>query len=413
MKRCPMEVRPFRFGRRRYLKTVGVLLLAVALVAGMTGCAPRPVPYPGPSLDLEIRTWYDLDAVRENLAGNHRLMNSLNATTPGYEELAGPTANEGKGWEPMGTWVSNDPHKHKAFTGTFDGQGYEISDLSIDRPVIFYAGLFGYVHDGIIDSVRLVNAVVTGDMYVGGLVGWNLGAVTNSSAAGNVVSRQHIAGGLVGWNAGDVTMCHAAANVTGDQSVGGLVGGNSGYVDSSYSTGSVNGQWGVGGLVGRSEGAVANSFSAGSVTGRNGVGGLIGENGGTVGDSYSAATVVGDDQVGGLVGVNYYDAFYAPGAGTISRCYSIGKVSGQSSVGGLVGDNPGSVSDSFWDVETSGIGESDGGTGKTTRVMISLATFTAANWPITAVEAGQTNSAYIWNIVDGETYPFLSWETAV
>ncbi len=403
-------------GRHRYLKTVGVLLLALALVAGVTGCDPSPVPYPGPSLDLEIRTWYDLDAVRDNLAGRHRLMNSLNASSPGYEELAGPTANQGKGWDPIGTHLSDDRHKYKAFTGTFDGQGYEISDLSIDRPILFYAGLFGYVQDGIIDSVLLLNAAVTGSMYVGGLVGWNHGVVTNSSAMGNVVSRQHIAGGLVGWNGGSVIICHAAANVTGDQAVGGLVGGNSGNVDSSYSTGSVNGRWGVGGLVGVSEGAVANSCSAGSVTGREGVGGLMGRNGGTLSNSYSAATVAGDIRVGGLVGENYYDFLHSGGAGTVSRCYAAGSVIGQSSVGGLVGDNPGSVISSFWDMETTGQTISDGGTGKTTAKMMDIATFTATEgpdqpWDVVAVAPGETDSDHIWNIVDSETYPFLSWET--
>jgi hypothetical protein len=41
--------------------------------------------------------------------------------------------------------------------------------------------------------------------------------------------------------------------------------------------------------------------------------------------------------------------------------------------------------------------------------MKSIATFTA--WDIIAVTPGQTNSAYIWNIVDDETYPFLSWQS--
>ena len=411
-------------GSRRYqrMARVGIFLIVAALLAVLAGSGCngfRPPTPPGPSLDLEIRTWYDLDAIRDNLAGHHRLMNSLNATSPGYEELASPRANDGKGWQPIGTWVSNDPHKYKAFTGTFDGQGYEIIDLSIERPILFRAGLFGYVHDGTIDSVRLVNAAVTGDMYVGGLIGVNSGVVTNSSATGNVVSRQHIAGGLVGWNGGSLIICHAAANVTGDQAVGGLVGGNSGNIDSSCSTGNVNGQWGVGGLVGvNDEGAVDNSCSAGNATGRKGVGGLVGQNGGTVGDSYSAATVVGDDQVGGLVGVNYYDFIHSGGPGTISRCYSIGRVSGQSSVGGLVGDNPGSVSGSFWDVGTTGQTISYGGTGKTTAQMMGIATFTDTAtegldepWDIVAVAPGETDADHIWNIIDGETYPFLSWES--
>ena len=51
----------------------------------------------------EIRDWYDLDAIRDNLGGSYILMNDLDSTTAGYEELASPTANGGKGWEPIGS----------------------------------------------------------------------------------------------------------------------------------------------------------------------------------------------------------------------------------------------------------------------------------------------------------------------
>jgi len=50
----------------------------------------------------EIWDWYDLDAIRDDLSGSYILMNDLDATTPGYEELAGPTANAGRGWKPIG-----------------------------------------------------------------------------------------------------------------------------------------------------------------------------------------------------------------------------------------------------------------------------------------------------------------------
>jgi hypothetical protein len=84
-------------------------------------------------------------------------------------------------------------------------------------------------------------------------------------------------------------------------------------------------------------------------------------------------------------------------------------VTGENHVGGLVGDSSGTVSNSFWDTETSGQATSDGGTGKTTAEMKSIATSSA--WDIIAVaNPSIRNPAYIWNIVDDETYPFLSWE---
>jgi len=79
-----------------------------------------------------------------------------------------------------------------------------------------------------------------------------------------------------------------------------------------------------------------------------------------------------------------------------------------------VGYNQGTVSNSFWDMETSGMEESDGGTGKTTVEMQDIGTFadTATEglddpWVIIAVALGVTNPAYTWNIVDGQAYPFL------
>ena len=103
-------------------------------------------------------------------------------------------------------------------------------------------------------------------------------------------------------------------------------------------------------------------------------------------------------------------------SGTVSNSYSTASVTGVSSVGGLVGDNyEGTMSNSFWDKDTSctttgvGAGDSTGVTGKSTEEMQDIATFSA--WDIIAVALGATNPAYTWNIVDGETYPFLSWQS--
>jgi len=63
-----------------------------------------------------------------------------------------------------------------------------------------------------------------------------------------------------------------------------------------------------------------------------------------------------------------------------------------------------------WKTETSEQATSDGGTGKTTVQMQNIDTFSGAAWNIIAVALNQTNPAYIWNIVDDVTYPFLSWQ---
>jgi uncharacterized repeat protein (TIGR02543 family) len=331
----------------------------------------------------EIEDWYDLDAVRGDLGGTYLLMNDLDSTTPGYEELASPTANMGKGWDPIG-FAYGDP-----FTGSFDGQGYEIRDLYINRPDEEHIGLFGYVDDGgVIENVGLVGVDVTSWDHVGGLVGDNGGG-------------------------GTVNNCYTTGSVSGDSSVGGLAGGSSGIVTNSFSSSDVTGDPDsvmVGGLIGQNTwGSINGCYSTGDVIGRGSVGGLAGySEDSTISNSYATGSVSGYSQVGGLVGWVYlYEE-----ESVVSNSYSTGNVAGDVYVGGLVGLNEdGTVSNSFWDTETSGQATSDGGVGKTTAGMKSLSTFSGATWDIIGVSSGVTNPVYLWNIIDGDTYPFLSWQS--
>ena len=81
--------------RHHYLVKFSSFLITAALIVGIAGCGPLPPSQD--SQDLEIRDWYDLDAVRDNMSGNHTLMNDLDSTTAGYEELASQTATQGNG----------------------------------------------------------------------------------------------------------------------------------------------------------------------------------------------------------------------------------------------------------------------------------------------------------------------------
>ena len=325
--------------------------------------------------------------------------------------------------------LDGDPNFYIPYlAGEFDGNGHKISNLSFNFGFVSQVGLFGYLaSSGNVTQVRVetvnmtgywgvgglvgytcegtvsnsyVMGNVTGDRDVGGLVGQNYGTVSNSYSTGSVAGGSYV-GGLVGLTDGTVTNSYASGTVTSSYVAGGVVGLNDGIVSNSYYAGNVTGNWSVGGLVGVNYGAVSNSYSTGSVTGDGNVGGLVGLTDGTVSDSYSCGNVTGDYHVGGLVGGN---------RGTVSDSYSTGSVAGYSNVGGLVGRNWGTVSDSFWDTETSGQATPDGGTGKTTAEMQDIATFSGAGWNIITVALNQTNPAYIWNIVNGVTYPFLSWE---
>jgi hypothetical protein len=429
-----------------------------ALFAGGTGIEDNP---------YQIVDWYQLYNVRNDLDSYFMLMSNLDSTTAGYEEQASPTANQGKGWQPIGSYGS-------PFAGTFDGEGYEIRDLFINRPDEACVGLFGAVGDqGVIKNIGVVSTTVAGRYDVGTLVGRNNGTVSDSYAAGMVTSvsnNESVVGGLVGDNYGAVSDSYYTGNVTGGGWVGGLVGQSGGTIINCYSSADVVGSyWDVGGLVGFSYGTVCNSYSAGNVTGEGSVGGLVGQTTGTISNSYSSAEVVGSYwDVGGLVGVNsvegtvsnsystgsvtgddYVGGLVGNNAGPVSNSYSTGSVTGDHYVGGLVGSNGGidnnghicrgavsnsystgsvtggyavggliglmgygTISNSLWDMETSGIATSDGGTRKTTTEMKDIATFSVAGWNITAVaNPGTRDPSYTWNIIDGQTYPFLSWQS--
>jgi len=332
--------------------------------AGGNGTAENP---------YQIADWYHLDNVRNYLSSYFIVINDLDSNSIGYTELASTTAHEGKGWQPIA--VNN------TFVGSLDGQGYEICDLFIDRPDESEVGLFGAVGEvGVIENVG-VNGNVTGYDNAGGLVGRSEGTMSNSYATCRVIGNYNV-GGLVGKNdnfEGTVTNSYATGNVTGANNVGGLVGWNR-------------------------EGTMSNSYATGRVTGNNNVGGLVGKNSDTVSNSYAHGRVTGNDNVGGLVGRN-------DNTGSVSDSYSTGSVTGSIHVGGLIGRNPGTESNSFWDTDTSGQGSSDGGTGKTTEEMMEFSTFDGAGWDITTVaNSSARNTDYIWNIVDEETYPFLSWQ---
>jgi hypothetical protein len=271
-------------------------------------------------------------------------------------------------------------------------------------------GLVGYNYYATVDNCHATGTVTgsSSSSGVGGLVGGSYyGSVSNSYAEGNVINGGLYVGGLVGGNShGSVEGCHATGSVHGsDDCVGGLVGDNSGSVSYSYATGDVTGNsWEVGGLIGSNEGPVTKSFSTGSVSGAGlGVGGLLGYNDDTVDNSYALGAVGGGSEVGGLVGRQDYGA-------TVNVCYSVGSVTGSSSVGGLVGLNYGTVTHSPWDTQTSGQLTSAGGTAATTAQMQDIASY-GSSWDITTVDHDyDRNSAYLWNIVNGVTYPFLSWQ---
>jgi hypothetical protein len=308
-------------------------------------------------------------------------------------------------------------------TGLFrkvHGENAVVKDLvlrNVDVRVQNYTvgALAGRLYHGArLSRCSIEDGIVSGHQTVGGLVG-AAGKITvvdychstcSVSATGNEPSN---VGGLIGINEGKVSNCYSTGSVicTG-RDFGGLVGFNRGRISNCYSTSNVIGiaasQDFVGGLVGfhiGSSAIIEHSYSLGIVSADYFVGGLVGYNDGHINNSYTLSSVSGNSSVGGLVGHNV-DTSHVGNRGGILNCYSAGSVTGNSSVGGLVGKLVGgTVSASFWDIETSGQVSSDVGTGKTTKEMQTESTFILADWDF---------STRIWKLCSGPSYPRLWWE---
>ena len=302
---------------------------------------------------IEISNIEQLDSIQYNLMGicasgacnGYELTRSLDFNNPSsYRSGTVNTAfTSGSGWDPIGTLSV------VSFNATFEGNGFTIDHLYINRTSTNYVGLFGFTESNSrIRNIGLTNVSVTGNDYVGGLVGYNYGTISQSHSTGSVRGNS-LVGGLVGWSsAGTIIQSSATGYVTGNGNVGGLVGQSiGGTIIQSHATvsvmGSVAGNRYVGGLVGNDRyGSIIQSYATGAVTGTGtstygGVGGLVGINTcGTISQSYATGAVTGTGAsggFGGLVGV-----INSCNIGTtITQSYATGDVTGVSRVGGLIG----------------------------------------------------------------------------
>ena len=285
------------------------------------------------------------------------------------------TLNEGLGFLPIGD-ASN------PFTGSYNGKGYSINNLYIQRASETHVGLFGSLGPtSELEAITLNQAEVSGADYTGILAGHlNGGKIRNSSTSGSVASPDRT-GGLVGLAENDALIFRSSSSAS-----------VSGPVDASQR---------LGGLVGFSNTShLIESFATGTVTGQEILGGLVGltRNGASIVDSYATGEVVGNTRrAGGLLG------YMRDNPSSVTRSYASGKVSAATLTGGLIGEraNSGSITNNYWDVETteqtSGVSNTDDGTtGLTTSQM-------------TGSNAAENMAAFdfteIWKTTD--SYPVL------
>lgn len=333
--------------------------LSTAVAQTLAGSGTEDEPY-------LVATYSDLKLVAQDLSSVYALTADIDAAA---SKTDSPT-----GWVPIGT--STNP-----FTGKLFGRGHKISNLYVNVTTD-NVGLFGAIATGTIDSIGIVNADITGNGNVGGLVGSNRSAtISNSYTTGKVNGVTNV-GGIVGFsNAGTITRSYSTSDVyIQTVSGGGLVGSN------NYAS------------------VISYSFSAGkihlSTASTSAVGGLAGFLNGTITNSYSKtpilteATPAAGSSIGGVAGIAF--------GSTITNVYAIGAVPGSlATTTGTVGTNVNSTATGlFWNTETSG--KSTGlGVGKITSELKSSATYSTYDF---------TN---IWKI-DGlnDGYPYLSWQSS-
>lgn len=225
------------------------------------------------------------------------------------------------------------------FSGIFDGQGYEISDFEVDGRY-YPAGLFGITGPtAIIKNLTVSGAVIpSGDnSNVGGIVGENRGVISNSVFNG-VVSGDEFVGGLVGINdeTGSIINSSVKGNIFGEFSTGGIVGKNLGtvldctnyaYVNNTSEDATIdiseiginllldmyainssdimNAATDTGGIAGYSAGIISGCVNRETIgyarVGYN-VGGIVGRNSGYINDCVNYGDVLGRKDIGGIVG---------------------------------------------------------------------------------------------------------------
>ncbi|MFS2759303.1 fimbrillin family protein [Phocaeicola vulgatus] len=205
----------------------------------------------------------------------------------------------GKDWTPIGTDYDN------SYKGTFDGGGHTITGLTFTTNDE-YAGLFGWLNRaGTVKNVVMEGVQITSDQIyggsIGGVVGYSWGTIENCSVSGSVSGTVYV-GGVVGAQiGGSITGCSSSATVKGTVDVGGVAGqtNSSATLTACYATGNVTIEINPakniagGSLVGMNAGssllacyATGNVTSTGSSTGKVHIGGFLGNNYTTVTAGY-------------------------------------------------------------------------------------------------------------------------------
>lgn len=351
-------------------------------------------------------------------------------------------------WTPIGYSTTN------VFWGNYDGDGYNIINLTINRPTGDDSSLFGYGNGAVFKNINLQNVNVIGGNYTSALISRLVdGEIINVKATGTVTGNGRLTGGLIAYlNGGLIDSSSADVEVSGNKgATGGLVGYMaSGHILNSFAIGNVLGaignisgeDWYTGGLVGEIEGSnedvqilIEKSYATGDVTGQISTGGFVGGFKGypnnTIKESYSTGRVVGNDSLTGgfaglisnntrvencytvsnVTGTGYVGGFTGKLYGHVINSYSGAEITADSMVGGFtgeyVGDHTGSMENSYFDTI---VAETFEMTGNKPGISGGLPTSELARQELLEYNGWSFGAAGIWNIIEGVSYPFFNWQ---
>ena len=328
------------------------------------------------------------------------------------------TIGTATGWVPIG----NNAISGAVFQGNFDGNGKKVSNIRINQSTTSCIGLFGYVYEAHIHDTEVeVYQAITGDQYVGALIGIaNNSTIENCYATGKVVGNYAV-GGLIGVNFySTIRDCYAICNVRGyimyggvNTTVGGFIGMNIGTVSTSYADGGVTATGNeAGGFAGTNNDFIINCYAVGNVTGEAlFTGGFVGANkdDGRISACYATGNITTTgDFIGGLVGMNSKSAI-------IRNCVAANDTvaGGISNANRIAGGNTGTLSHNYaYNGMTITPSGGDAGISATMDTLMSFNFYnTGTNWFDDKPWSIDTddNPLESWKICDGETLPFLQW----
>ena len=207
----------------------------------MTGSGTETDPY-------QISTAEQLKLFRD-------IVNGSNGQTPNRGACAVLTADidlNNEAWTPIG------PDRDSAYTGTFDGQGHTVKNLSVTVNVQpGRAGLFGCVKDGTIRKLTVAGSVscTANQGWCGGIAGYAMDETIENCASLCTVSCTGIdarVGGIVGlvdYNSRTLIIrdCYNIGKITGRSDNG---SGDAGGICGFYMNGKISNCYNVGEITG-------------------------------------------------------------------------------------------------------------------------------------------------------------------